>query len=135
MKKTLLALAIAAFIPTMALAETAKVESEEAHAEMAKTEIKSEAGVRVINVVNEKINDKTRYSPSVFIVKKGEKVRFKIFNATTGPHGFSIDAFNIKATLVPNENTVEFTPNKEGLFEVYCQFHPAHLTGQLLVVK
>jgi nitrosocyanin len=95
----------------------------------------STKGNRVINVVTESINGKTRYSPSVYIVKLGEKVKFKIFNATDKPHGFSIDAFNIKGNLVPKDNTIEFTANKEGLFEVYCQYHPAHLNAELLVVK
>jgi nitrosocyanin len=132
MKKTILALLISGLFTPAAFSanEPAKMDNMNHDTMMA-----SEKGVRVIHVVTESINEKTRYSPAVFIVKKGEKVRFKIYNATEKVHGFSIDAFNIKGTLEPKDNIIEFTANKEGLFEVYCQFHPAHLTAQLLVVK
>lgn len=100
------------------------------HHEMSETK-----GTRVINVVNEVINGKTRYSPAVFIVKLGEKVQFKIFNTTDQPHGFSIDEFKVQQTLIPKENTFEFIADKAGLFDVYCQYHPAHLRGQILVLE
>lgn len=91
--------------------------------------------VRVINVVNESINGKNRYSPAVFIAKSGETVKFKIFNTTDQPHGFSITEFNVAATLNPKENEVEVKIGKPGLYNVFCQYHPAHLNAQLLVVE
>lgn len=90
---------------------------------------------RVIDIINENINDKNRYTPAVIVVKKGEKVRLNIFNTTALPHGFSIDEFRIKETLNPKQNTIEFVPDKAGLFTIYCQFHPAHLRGQILVIE
>jgi len=91
-------------------------------------------GTRTIDLINENLNEKNRYSPAVIVAKKGEKVILNVFNTTNQPHGFSIDEFNVKETLNPKQNKIEFFADKSGLFSVYCQFHPAHLRGQLLII-
>lgn len=96
---------------------------------------KTDSTVNELNIVNENINGKNRYSPSVLIAKKGQKLRLKVFNATEVPHGFSIDEFKLQETLNPKDNVIEFTPDQAGLFKIYCQYHPAHLSGQILVIE
>jgi len=136
MKKTFIAIAICTLFTSGASAANDSMKNMVAESKMASNVSKSAKPVMVIDVVNEEINGKKRYSPSVFIVKLGQKVQFKIFNALDMQHGFSIDAFKVKGDLGPKkDNIIEFTPNKLGLFQVYCQYHPGHLKGQLLVVK
>ncbi len=113
--------------------DMSKMDKKDGTMEMAKD--KMDMKVREIDIVTEKINDKVRFSPSVYIAKIGETIKFKIYNATDKPHGFSIDEFNLKETVQPGDNTIEFKADKLGLYKVYCQYHPAHLTGQLLVQK
>lgn len=100
-----------------------------------KKDVKKEEAVREIYVINEKINEKTRYSPATFIAKKGEKVRVHIYNTTDMPHGFSITELKVEATVNPKDNVIEFMADKEGLFDVFCQYHPGHFRAQLLVIK
>jgi heme/copper-type cytochrome/quinol oxidase subunit 2 len=100
-----------------------------------KKDVKKEEFVREIYVINEKINEKTRYSPATFIAKKGEKVRVHIYNTTDMPHGFSITELKVEATVNPKDNVIEFIADKEGLFDVFCQYHPGHFRAQLLVIK
>lgn len=91
--------------------------------------------VRDIYLINERINEKVRYSPATFVAKKGEKVRLHIHNTTDMPHGLSITEFQVAETVNPKENVIEFVADKEGLFDVFCQYHPGHFRAQLLVVK
>ena len=73
------------------------------------------------------------------IVKKGEKVKITLINnikSDPNTHGYAIDEFGVKVVVVRGKpETVEFTASKEGIFNVYCQLHPAHIGGQLLVIK
>lgn len=33
------------------------------------------------------------------------------------------------------EQVIEFTADKEGIFPMHCQLHPGHVGGQLVVMK
>jgi len=39
--------------------------------------------------------------------------------------------------VVPGEKTanVKFVADKAGIFPIKCQLHPAHVTGQLIVLE
>ena len=130
MKKTL-----TFFVTTILLLSSGIVLAHEGHDMDTKDKKEDAKNIREIDVITEKINDKTRYSPSLLIVKSGETVRVKMFNATDKPHGFSIDEFNVHENLQPNDNVIEFKAGKPGLYKIYCQYHPAHLTGQILVIN
>lgn len=77
--------------------------------------------------------------PGTLIVKMGDKVKIKLINnikAEPNSHGFAIDEFGVKTVVTRGKpETVEFIADKEGLFKIYCQLHPAHIGGQLLVIK
>ena len=72
--------------------------------------------------------------PSTIIVSKGDDVKLKLRNVALVEHGFSIDALGIKEVIKPGE-TKEITikPTSEGVLRYYCQLHPGHVGGQLLV--
>jgi nitrosocyanin len=99
----------------------------------------SAQGERELQAVNINYEGNNVWTPGTFIVKKGEKVRFKLFNRVkTDPnvHGFAIDEFNVKVDVYRDKpETVEFVAGKAGLFRVWCHLHPAHLPGQLLVLE
>lgn len=54
------------------------------------------------------------YSPDVIELNKGDKVRIKVENTDT-THGIRIPDLNLKGN-----NTIEFTADKEGEFNWYC---------------
>lgn len=92
---------------------------------------------REFTLVNMEYKGTKVWVPGTLIVKRGEKVRIHLINNTpSGVHGFAIDAFQVKSS-VSNEKkeNVEFQAKQAGLFTIYCHLHPAHLTGQLWVIK
>lgn len=74
--------------------------------------------------------------PGTIVAPKGAKVFLKLINNTpSGQHGFALPAFNVAVVVekgVPQ--TVEFVADKAGVFQSFCQLHPAHIGNQLLVV-
>jgi nitrosocyanin len=75
--------------------------------------------------------------PSLIVAKKGDRVRIKLINnVPSGEHGFAIPEFSVVDKVFKGEpRTVEFTADKTGLFKMFCQIHPAHIGGQLLVLE
>ncbi len=54
-------------------------------------------------------------------VKKGEKVTLKVTSIDV-VHVFTIQEYNISEAIYPGEiKTIEFVPDKEGVFEFYCK--------------
>ena len=98
------------------------------------------APARELSAVNVEYRGTKVWVPSVFIVKKGEKVKLTLINnAPSGVHGFAVDEFNIKVAVnndeKDNKKVVEFTAAKAGLYRTYCHLHPAHIGGQILVIE
>lgn len=99
------------------------------------------APVREFKSVNIEIAGNKMWTPSVFIVKKGDRVKITLVNtAPSGAHAFSIEGIPGTEAVVNNkegDNTkaVEFTADKAGIFRIYCPMHAAHVGGQLLVLE
>jgi nitrosocyanin len=136
MKKSILAvLALAAVAAGVRAAETkaaAAAAAPVAAAPFSGREFKS---------VNIEVKGNKIWTPSTFIVKKGEKVRITLINtAPSGVHAFEIDGYPDTKASVDNKegaNTkvVEFTADKAGIFRVFCPMHAGHVGGQLLVLE
>jgi nitrosocyanin len=96
-------------------------------------------GVREFRIVGTDYRGVKRWEPGTFIVYEGETVRISITNKIPGEvkvHGFEIAAFGVKEEIAYNQTkTVEFKATKAGLYNVSCHLHPAHIGGQLLVLK
>ena len=77
--------------------------------------------------------------PGTLIVKKGDKVKIKLINnikSDPNTHGYAIDEFGVKTVVARGTpETIEFSANQAGLFTIYCQLHPAHIGGQLLILE
>lgn len=99
------------------------------------------APVREFKSVNIEVQGNKIWTPAVFIVKKGDKVKITLVNtAKSGVHAFSIEGYAGTEAAVDNKegaNTkaVEFTADKAGIFRIFCPMHPAHVGGQLLVLE
>jgi len=61
------------------------------------------------------------YKPNEIRVKVGQPVKI-VLTTKGGMHDFVLDEFNAKTTRVGDGQTtsVEFTPDKAGIFEFYC---------------
>jgi nitrosocyanin len=76
--------------------------------------------------------------PATIAVHEGDRVKVNLINKIPGDpaqHGWAIDAFKVVKVVNQGEPTsVEFVADKKGLFPIYCQLHPAHVGGQLIVL-
>jgi nitrosocyanin len=74
--------------------------------------------------------------PSTLIVRRGERVTLTLRNVSPADHGFAIDEARIQEVVQPGQNkTVTFSHRTEGILRYYCHVHPAHIGGQVLVVR
>jgi nitrosocyanin len=103
-----------------------------AHARLARADDMS------FTVVNVEYEGSKIWVPGTLVVKKGTKVKLKIINnvpSDPNQHGFAIPAYNIAEVITRGEpKQIEFTADKEGVFPIICQLHPAHVGGELVVL-
>ena len=72
--------------------------------------------------------------PSTVVARPGERVTLKLENKLGAVHGFSMDEYGIHV-LVPGGGTQEVTfTAKRGASRFYCQLHPTHLGGDVIVM-
>jgi nitrosocyanin len=96
----------------------------------------SRAETREFTVVNIETPQAVKiWEPTTLVVKKGDVVKLKLINKTEQEHGFRIADFKVEKVVQSEQaETVEFTADKEGIFVIDCQLHPAHVQGQLIVL-
>lgn len=94
------------------------------------------AETRQITLVNYETDGVKQWLPGTIIAKKGDKVEITLINnVPSGIHGFFIPDFGVRKEVKKGvKEVVSFTADKEGLFQMKCHMHPAHVGGQLLVV-
>ena len=94
--------------------------------------------VHELTVVNIEFEGSKIWVPGTLVAHKGDKFKIKLINnvkSDPNQHGFAVAAFNVAAVVTRGEpKTVEFTVDKEGIFPITCQLHPAHVGGQLVVL-
>ena len=99
------------------------------------------AGVREFKSVNIEVKGNKIWTPSFFVVKKGDKVKITLINtAQSGVHAFAIEGIPGTEASVDNKEganmkVIEFTADKPGIYRIYCPIHPGHVGGQLLVLE
>lgn len=75
------------------------------------------------------------WEPPSLIVKKGDTVKIKLINKSEQEHGYRIADFKVEKVVQGGQSeSVEFIANKEGIFLIDCQLHPAHVQGQFIVL-
>lgn len=96
----------------------------------------SQAGVREFTVVNIETPQAVKiWEPPTLVVKKGDTVKVKLINKAEQEHGYRIADFKVEKVVPGGQSeTVEFIADKEGIFTIDCQLHPAHVQGQLVVL-
>jgi nitrosocyanin len=98
------------------------------------------APVREFKTVNIEVKGNKIWTPSFFVVKKGDKVKITLINtAPSGVHAFAIDGYpvDVQVNNAEGDNTkvVQFTADKAGIFRIFCSMHAGHVGGQLLVLE
>ena len=96
----------------------------------------SQAGARELTIVNIETAQAVKiWEPPTLVVKKGDVVKLKLINKLEQEHGYRIAEFKVEKVVQGGQaDTVEFTADKEGIFTIDCQLHPAHVQGQLIVL-
>ena len=94
-------------------------------------------GEKKFTMVSEQIGDTKFWLPSTIVVEPGDKVTLNLKNEIPGTavtHGFALPAYNISEVVTRGEpKVVHFTADKPGVYPYFCQLHPAHVGGQLVV--
>ncbi len=92
---------------------------------------------RTIKVVNYEYEGTKQWLPGTIVVMEGETVEIQLINNTpSGIHGFEIMDFKVKESVSKGKvSTVTFKADKAGIFPINCHLHPAHVGGQLVVLK
>ena len=94
------------------------------------------AAKRSITIVNYETDGLKQWLPGTIIVKKGDDVEITLINnVPSGDHGFFIPQFKVTKVVKKGvKEVVSFKADQEGLFDMKCHLHPAHVGGQLLVM-
>ncbi len=94
------------------------------------------AETRKITLVNYETDGVKQWLPGTIMAKKGDTVEITLINnVPSGIHGFIIPDFGVKKEVAKGKKeVVTFKADKDGLFEMKCHLHPAHVGGQLLVL-
>jgi len=96
------------------------------------------AETRQFTVVNVEFEGTKIWLPATLVVNEGDTVKIKLINnVKTDPnvHGYAIPAFKVAEVVTRGETKeVEFVADKEGIYPINCQLHPAHVGGQLVVI-
>jgi nitrosocyanin len=104
---------------------------------MAPAPAPDEPGTRSFTVAAVEVDGAKFWLPSAIAVDQGEKVKLTLKNLVPGAenqHGFTIPAYNITEVVTRGEpKTVTFVADKPGVFPYFCQLHPAHIGGSLIV--
>jgi len=95
-------------------------------------------GEKKFNLVSELLGDTKFWLPSTIVVQAGDKVTLNLKNEVPGTsvtHGFELPAFNVTEVVKRGDKptVVHFTADKPGIYPYYCQLHPGHVGGQLVV--
>jgi nitrosocyanin len=101
--------------------------------------VAADANAMAFTVVNVEYEGTKIWLPATLVVRQGTKVTLKLVNnvpSDPNQHGFAIPAYKIAEIVNRGEpKTVEFTADREGIFPIICQLHPAHVAGELVVLK
>ena len=91
---------------------------------------------RQITLVNYETDGVKQWLPGTIIVKKGDDVELTLINnVPSGEHGFFIPDYGVKKHVKKGvKEVLTFKADKDGLFTMKCDLHPAHVGGQLLVM-
>jgi nitrous-oxide reductase len=96
-----------------------------------------EPGTRSFTLVSIEADGAKIWLPSVIAVEQGDKVKLTLKNLVPGAenqHGFTIPAYNVTEVVTRGEpKTVTFVADKPGVYPYFCQLHPAHIGGSLIV--
>jgi len=85
-------------------------------------------------MVNVLASDAKVWLPSTIVVHSGEQITLVLDNKLDEAHGFAIDEYGVQVVVQPKSTQkVTFTA-KPGVSRFYCQLHPAHIGGQVVVL-
>jgi len=96
------------------------------------------AKTREFNAVTLDLGGTKVWLPSTFVVNKGDTVKINLSTKVPAPwnvHGFAIEAFKIVESVDENGKSITFKASTAGIFPFRCHLHPAHIGGQLVVLR
>jgi len=75
------------------------------------------------------------WQPPSITAKKGDVLKLRLINRHADEHGWEVAAYGVKEVVDGNKTKdISITADKAGIFPIKCHLHPAHVTGQLVVL-
>jgi nitrosocyanin len=94
------------------------------------------AGDISLTLVNVEVQGVKIWIPDSIAARKGDTVTLRLINKLDAEHGYEIEAVGLKEVVdAEKTKTVTFRAEKAGIFPIKCHLHPAHVTGQLVVLE
>jgi nitrosocyanin len=76
------------------------------------------------------------WEPPSITAKKGDVLKLRLINRHADEHGWEIAAYGVKEVVEGNRTKdVSITADRAGIFPIKCHLHPAHVSGQLVVLE
>ena len=76
------------------------------------------------------------WEPTSVVARKGDTVMLKLINRHADEHGYEITAVGVKEVVEGGKSKdVSFRTDRAGIFAIKCHLHPAHVSGQLVVLE
>lgn len=76
------------------------------------------------------------WEPPSITAKKGDVLKLRLINRHADEHGWEVTAYGVKEVVEGNKSKdVTIAADKAGIFPIKCHLHPAHVSGQLVVLE
>lgn len=98
----------------------------------------AQAKTQTINLYALEVAGVKIWHPATIVVKKGDDVVINAISKVPGQpsvHGFTIDDLKVSEVADEKGKQIRFKASEEGIFGFRCHLHPAHVGGQIVVLK
>lgn len=95
------------------------------------------ADVVKVTLVNHEFEGTKQWLPGTVHAYEGDEIEFTLINnVPSGIHGFMVKGFKDHAAPKKGEKAVvKLKFDKAGVYPFHCHLHPAHVGGQIVILK
>ncbi len=94
------------------------------------------ADMRKVTLVTYEIEGTKQWVPGTIAGYEDEELELTLINKAKGNHGFMIPSHGVTEVVKKGEKKiVKVKLKKNGIYPMKCHLHPAHIGGQLIILK
>lgn len=91
-----------------------------------------------VTLVNHEFEGTKQWLPGTVHAQEGDEIEFTLINnAPSGIHSFMVEGFK-DSKVAPKKgekSVVKVKFDKAGIYPFHCYLHPAHVGGQVVILK